>query len=156
MAKVVFPATVSGIIGTVGTGVYYRSTSTKVGYLRSWVMPAYSASNAERAGWVKNLKLIWYEAANAYKAELALYAQKYKDLPVYGDPMATRTKSRFAIWYMMMVNWSLLNPSVDLKTLTDEDFGVTGSQVMTIANAVKNGCLPSVEGYAAFTEDMLS
>lgn len=155
MAKVVFPATVAGIIGTVGTGVYYRSTSTKFGYLRSWVMPSYSLSNQTRAGWVKNLKLIWYEVADDYKAELALYAQKYKDLPVYGDPMATRTKSRFAIWYMMMVKWSLLNPSVDLKSLTAEDLGVTGSEVMTIANAVENGCLPSVEGYDAFTETML-
>ena len=156
MAKVVFPATVSGIIGTVGTGVYYRSTSTKFGYLRSWVMPSYSTSNAERAGWVKNLKFIWYEVGGAYKAELALYAQKYKDLPVYGDPMATRTKSRFAIWYMMMVNWANGNPSVDLKTLTAEDLGITGSQVMTIRNAVENGHLPSVEGYDNFTADMLS
>lgn len=155
MAKVVYPATVAGIIGTVGTGVYYRSTSTKFGYLRSWVMPSYSISNQTRAGWVKNLKLIWYEVEEAYKAELALYAQKYKDLPVYGDPMATRTKSRFAIWYMMMVNWSLLNPSVDLKTLTAQDLGVTGTEVMTIANAVENGCLPSVEGYDAFTVSML-
>ena len=156
MAKVVYPATVAGIIGTVGTGVYYRAGSTKFGYLRSWVMPSYSTSNAERAGWVKNLKLIWYEVAGAYKAELALYAQKYKDLPVYGDPMATRTKSRFAIWYMMMVNWANGNPSVDLKTLTAEDLGITGSEVMTIRNAVVNGHLPSVEGYEDFTEDMLS
>ena len=156
MAKVVYPATVAGIIGTVGTGVYYRAGSTKFGYLRSWVMPSYSTSNAERAGWVKNLKLIWYEVAGAYKAELALYAQKYKDLPVYGDPMATRTKSRFAIWYMMMVNWANGNPSVDLKTLTAEDLGITGSEVMTIRNAVVNGHLPSVEGYVDFTEDMLS
>lgn len=155
MAKVVYPATVAGIIGTVGTGVYYRAGSTKFGYLRSWVMPSYSTSNAERAGWVKNLKLIWYEASGAYKAELALYAQKYKDLPVYGDPMATRTKSRFAIWYMMMVNWANKNPSVDLKTLTAEDLGIAGSEVLTIANAVVNGHLPSVEGYVDFTEDML-
>lgn len=156
MAKVVYPATVAGIIGTVGTGVYYRAGSTKFGYLRSWVMPSYSTSNAERAGWVKNLKFIWYEAATAYKKDLQDYAAKYKDLPVYGDPMATRTKSRFAIWYMMMVSWAASNPSVDLKTLTAEDLGVTGSEVMTIANAVENGHLPSVEGYADFTEAMLS
>lgn len=152
MAKVFYPATVGGIIGTVQTGVYYRSGSTKFGYLRSWVYPKYSASNEERGSWISNLSKLWATGSAAFKDDLRTYAAQYKNLPVYGDPYKHRTSSIFAIWYKAIVAWSLDNPSITLDTITAEDFDIAGGDVSTVKNCMLNGYLPTVDVGSELTE----
>lgn len=152
MAKVFFPATVAGMIGRITTGVYYRSGSTKFGYLRSWVYPKLTNNNAIRGSEYKNLSAIWGDASAEYKADFATYGQKYKDLPVYGNPYTARTASGFAIWLKAMYALQVTQPSVDLATLTSEDMDILSAQVGTLKLCVENNFLPVVEGYETLTE----
>ena len=152
MAKVFFPATVAGMIGRITTGVYYRSGSTKFGYLRSWVYPKLTNNNALRGSEYKNLSAIWGDASAEYKADFATYGQKYKDLPVYGNPYTARTASGFAIWLKAMYALQVTQPTVDLATLTSEDMDVLSAQVGTLKACVVNNFLPVVDGYDTLTE----
>lgn len=152
MAKVYYPATVGGIIGTVNTGVYYRSGSTKFGYLRSWVYPKRSTSNEVRGSWINNLSKIWATGSAEYKADLQSYAAQYKNLPVYGDPYKHRTSSTFAIWYKAVVAWAEDNPSIDLGTLSAEDLSLVATDINTVKNCIDNGYLPIVDDYSSLTE----
>lgn len=152
MAKVFFPATVAGMIGRITTGVYYRSGSTKFGYLRSWVYPKLTNNNALRGSEYKNLSAIWGDASEEYKADFATYGQKYKDLPVYGNPYTARTASGFAIWLKAVYAWKVESPSVDLATLTTEDFELAASACGTLKACVVNNYLPVVDGYETLTE----
>ena len=152
MAKVFFPATVAGMIGRITTGVYYRSGSTKFGYLRSWVYPKLTNNNALRGSEYKNLSAIWGEASAEYKADFATYGQKYKDLPVYGNPYTARTASGFAIWLKAMYALQVTQPSVDLAALTAEDMDMLSAQVGTLKLCVVNNFLPVVDGYDTLTE----
>lgn len=156
MAKIVYAPTVSGIIGTVGTGVYYRSGSAKFGFLRNWVQPDASTSTAERGSWISNLSKIWQEhVIAAGKADFAAYGQLYKNLPVYGDDLARRTASGFAIWYKALYNWSIDLGTIDLSTVTIEDLALYNSTIGKISLLVENGYLPSVEGYGDFQEQWI-
>ena len=152
MAKVFFPATVAGMIGRITTGVYYRSGSTKFGYLRSWVYPKLTNNNALRGAEYKNLSAIWGEASAEYKADFATYGQKYKDLPVYGNPYSARTASGFAIWLKAMYALQIEQPTVDLATLTAEDIDILSAQMGTVKACVENDFLPVVDGYENLTE----
>lgn len=152
MAKVFFPATVAGMIGRITTGVYYRSGSTKFGYLRSWVYPKLTDNNALRGAEYKNLSAIWGDASAEYKADFATYGQKYKDLPVYGNPYSARTASGFAIWLKAMYALSVSQPTVDLATLTTEDIDILSAQMGTVKACVENDFLPVVDGYDTLTE----
>ena len=152
MAKVFFPATVAGMIGRITTGVYYRSGSTKFGYLRSWVYPKLTNNNALRGSEYKNLSAIWGDASAEYKADFATYGQKYKDLPLYGNPYTARTASGFAIWLKAMYALQVTQPSVDLATLTSEDMDVLSAKVGTLKDCVENNYLPVVDGYDTLTE----
>ena len=152
MAKVFFPATVAGMIGRITTGVYYRSGSTKFGYLRSWVYPKLTDNNALRGSEYKNLSAIWGEGSAEYKADFATYGQKYKDLPVYGNPYTARTASGFAIWLKAVYAWADETPTVDLTTLTAADFELVATQLGTLKACVENNYLPVVDGYDTLTE----
>lgn len=152
MAKVFFPATVAGMIGRITTGVYYRSGSTKFGYLRSWVYPKLTNNNALRGAEYKNLSAVWSEASAEYKADFATYGQKYKDLPVYGNPYSARTASGFAIWLKAMYALQVTQPTTDLATLTAEDMDILSAQVGTLKLCVNNNFLPVVDGYDTLTE----
>lgn len=151
MAKVFFPATVAGMIGRITTGVYYRSGSTKFGYLRSWVYPKLTDNNALRGAEYKNLSALWGDASAGYKADFATYGQKYKDLPVYGNPYSARTASGFAIWIKAMYALQVSMPTIDLATLTTEDLEMVAS-VATLKACVENDLLPVVDGYETLTE----
>lgn len=152
MSKVFFPATVAGIIGRITTGVYYRSGSTKFGYLRSWVYPKLTNNNTLRGSEYKNLATIWGDASEEYKANFATYGQKYKDLPVYGNPYTERTASGFAIWLKAVYAWKESQPTTDLATLTTEDFELVAALVGTVKACVDNNFLPVVDGYETLTE----
>ena len=154
MAKFKFAPTISGIIGTLGTGVYYRTNSSKFGILRSWVMPKPSISTSTRGSWISNLSKIWKgEAVQAGKDDFTTYGQKYKDLPVYGEDMKVRTASSFAIWYKAIYNWSVDLGTVDLSTITMDDFVLVADQIGTVKLCVENGYLPVVEGYEDLDHD---
>ncbi len=156
MAKFKFAPTIAGIIGTLGTGVYYRTNSSKFGLLRTWVMPKPSTSTALRGSYISNLSKVWNESATAEgKADLATYGQKYKLLPVYGEGLSVRTASGFAIWYKALYAYSEAVPQVDLSTLTAEDIALVGSNINTVAVLVANGYLPAVDGYELLTQSII-
>lgn len=156
MAKFKFAPTIAGIIGTLGTGVYYRTNSSKFGLLRTWVMPKPSTSTALRGSYISNLSKVWNESATAEgKADLATYGQKYKLLPVYGEGLSVRTASGFAIWYKALYAYSEAVPQVDLSTLTAEDIALVGSDINTVAVLVANGYLPAVDGYELLTQSII-
>lgn len=157
MAKFKFAPTIAGIIGTLGTGVYYRTNSSKFGLLRTWVMPKPSASTVLRGSYISNLSKVWNETATVEgKADLATYGQKYKLLPVYGEGLSVRTASGFAIWYKALYAYSVAVPSVDLSTLTAGDIVLVGSNINTVAHLVVNGFLPAVDGYELLTERIIA
>lgn len=157
MAKFKFAPTIAGIIGTLGTGVYYRTNSSKFGLLRTWVMPKPSASTALRGSYISNLSKVWNESATVNgKADLATYGQKYKLLPVYGEGLSVRTASGFAIWYKALYAWSVAVPSVDLSSLVTEDIALAGTEINTVANLVDNGYLPAVDGYELLTAQIIA
>jgi hypothetical protein len=156
MAKFKFAPTIAGIIGTLGTGVYYRTNSSKFGLLRTWVMPKPSASTVLRGSYISNLSKVWKEAGtNEGKADLATYGQKYKLLPVYGEGLSVRTASGFAIWYKALYAYSEAVPQVDLSTLAAEDIALVGSDINTVADLVENGYLPAVDGYELLTRPII-
>ena len=156
MAKFKFAPTIAGIIGTLGTGVYYRTNSAKFGLLRTWVMPKPSASTVLRGSYISNLSKVWKEAAtDEGKIDLATYGQKYKLLPVYGEGLSVRTASGFAIWYKALYAYSVAVPTVDLSTLTAEDIALTHTTINSVAALVNNGYLPAVDGYELLTEEII-
>lgn len=156
MAKFKFAPTIAGIIGTLGTGVYYRTNSAKFGLLRTWVMPKPSASTVLRGSYISNLSKVWKETATVDgKADLATYGQKYKLLPVYGEGLSVRTASGFAIWYKALYAYSVAVPTVDLSTLTAEDIALTHTTINSVAALVNNGYLPAVDGYELLTEEII-
>lgn len=157
MAKFKFAPTIAGIIGTLGTGVYYRTNSSKFGLLRTWVMPKPSASTVLRGSYISNLSKVWKESATvAGKADLATYGQKYKLLPVYGEGLSVRTASGFAIWYKALYAYSVAVPSVDLSSLVAEDIALAGPGINTVAALVENGYLPAVDGYELLTAQIIA
>lgn len=157
MAKFKFAPTIAGIIGTLGTGVYYRTNSSKFGLLRTWVMPKPSASTVLRGSYISNLSKVWKESATvAGKADLATYGQKYKLLPVYGEGLSVRTASGFAIWYKALYAYSVAVPSVDLSSLVAEDIALAGPDINTVAALVENGYLPAVDGYELLTAQIIA
>ena len=156
MAKFKFAPTIAGIIGTLGTGVYYRTNSAKFGLLRTWVMPKPSASTVLRGSYISNLSKVWKEAGtDEGKIDLATYGQKYKLLPVYGEGLSVRTASGFAIWYKALYAYSVAVPATDLSTLTAEDIELLETQINSVAALVNNGYLPAVDGYEALTEPII-
>jgi hypothetical protein len=156
MAKFKFAPTIAGIIGTLGTGVYYRTNSAKFGLLRTWVMPKPSASTVLRGSYISNLSKVWKESAHVDgKADLATYGQKYKLLPVYGEGLSVRTASGFAIWYKALYAYSVAVPATDLSTLSDGDIELVASQINTVAALVNNGYLPAVDGYELLTKPII-
>ena len=157
MAKFKFAPTIAGIIGTLGTGVYYRTNSAKFGLLRTWVMPKPSTSTVLRGSYISNLSKVWKESGNSEgKVDLAAYGQKYKLLPVYGEGLSVRTASGFAIWYKALYAYSEAVPATDLSTLTAEDIALIGSDINTVADLVENGYLPAVDGYELLTKQRIA
>lgn len=156
MAKFKFAPIIAGIIGTLGTGVYYRTNSAKFGLLRTWVMPKPSTSTVLRGSYISNLSKVWTENATENgKADLAAYGQKYKLLPVYGEGLSVRTASGFAIWYKALYAYSVAVPATDLSTLTAEDIALIGSDINTVADLIANGYLPAVDGYELLTKQII-
>lgn len=156
MAKVIYPPVVSGIVGRVTTGVYYRARGTRFGYMRSYVMPKITAHNNLLGSYLTNIRLIWVtDIEAAYMLDLLDYANKYKDLPIYGDDSKQRTKSAFAIWYKILMAWQASDPThVDLSSIVTADIITLMAGNLSIKDQVDEGWLPVVDGYTAYTNDM--
>lgn len=150
MAKIYYPPTVGGIIGTVNGGVYYRSNNTKFGYLRSWKYPKLTANNTEKGLWMKNARGFWQNAAAGYKTDFTAYGQLYQNLPYSGEPYRSRTASGFAIFFKALTAWAEDLGTVDLASLTQEDFELAGNKMSSVVTCVQNGYIPVVEGYEEF------
>lgn len=155
MAKIHFPATVAGMSGTIGNGVYYRSQSNKFGYLRNWVMPTMTPNNSLHGAIMKNMADIWQDCSELYKADAKAYAAKARLLPIYGDDTRVRANNGFAYFVSCIQKWYDTNPAgIDLKTVTLEDILSLPAPLTSIAQAVNSGFLPAVPGYEAYTEEM--
>lgn len=155
MAKIHYPATVAGITGSIGNGVYYRSVSTRFGYIRNWVMPTLTPNNALRGSIMKNLADIWKDASELYKADFKAYAAKARLLPIYGNDTSVRANNGFAYFVMAMQGWSdIATPNVSLATITLEDITSAPAPLVTVSGAVIADLIPAVTGYEAYTEEI--
>ena len=147
--KVVFKygiATYSGLIDEMVYGSY-RDDKLCIG--RDYVYPRLTANNALVGSVGKNLAELWSNASAEYKADLKTYAQRNG---MENVPKTQLPPTNYALWIKLMYAWADENPSVDLKTLTAEDFGITGSAVSTVKNAIDNGYLDKVSMYDDLTE----
>lgn len=154
MAKVLYAPTVDGIVGRSGTGVYYRGKSSIFGYLRQWVVPKYTEQN-ETMG--KTLRVVaeCYKSTNpVFREELKEYTKKYSDLGVRKRILRARANSEFAVFYLMLWNYSKENPSMDITAMTVEDFDIVAAAIKSIKLAVEASYLPSVEGYEEWTANI--
>jgi|WetSurMetagenome_2_1015567.scaffolds.fasta_scaffold126174_4 hypothetical protein len=157
MAKVIYPPTVGGIVGRVTTGVYYRARGTRFGYMRSYVMPRITTHNNLLGSYITNLKTIWQSVTANYKEQLDFYAVLYKDLPIFGDDSKQRTRSKFAIWYKILMFAQAQDPThLDLATATIQDLKTLASDFMDISSAVTMGAIPAVTGYENWAEEMFT
>lgn len=155
MAKIHFPATVAGMSGTIGTGVYYRSPSIKFGYLRTWVMPTMNANNALRGSIMKNLSVVWKDALTGYKTDFKSYAAKARLMPIYGNDTSVRANNGFAYFVKACQGWYDSSPStVDLETITAEDIASLPAPLITVSGAVHAGYIAIVPGFEAYTAEI--
>ncbi len=147
--KVVFKygiATYSGLIDEMVYGSY-RDGKLCIG--REYVYPRLTANNTLLGSVGSNLAMLWGEASSAYKTDLKTYSQRNGTENI---PKTQLPPTNYALWIKLMYAWADENPSVDLKTLTAEDFGITGSAVSTVKNAIDNGYLDKVSMYDDLTE----
>lgn len=155
MAKIHFPATVAGISGTIGNGVYYRSPSIKFGYIRTWVMPTLNANNALRGAIMKNLADVWKSSLTGYKTNFKAYAAKARLIPIYGNDTSVRANNGFAYFVKACQRWHDSSPStINLETITAEDIASLPAPLITVAGAVNAGYIEAVPGFEAYTSEI--
>ena len=58
----------------------------------------------------------------------------------------------YALWVKALHAWQDKTPSIDISTLTVEDFELGGASVSTVKNAIENGFLKKVANYDDLTE----
>ena len=147
MAKIKYASFVAGLAGKSGSSVFFRSTSSGFGYMRTLVQPAYTATNQDRGEEMNNIAIQYHAMLAPAKANFVTYANKYKNLPPEGGDLSARANNAMACFVLML--WNIKKPdpiSVDLKTITISD--VKQLFATNIAEAVEAGYLPSVPGYA--------
>ena len=147
--KVIFKYGISTYSGTIDQMVYgsYRDGKLCIG--REYVYPRLTVQNETIGARGSNLSKLWSEGSADYKADLKAYAQ------LNGSENVRKTQlppNSYALWIKLMHAWAEDNPSVDLSTLTGEDFGLSGGDVSTVKNAITNGYLAKVSEYDTLTE----
>ena len=147
--KVKFKYGIATYSGTIDEMVYgsYRDGKLCIG--REYVYPRLTDNNASLGLSGSNLAKLWGEASAEYKADLKTYAQRNGTENI---PRTQLPPTNFALWIKLMYAWQKDNSSVDLGTISAEDFGLAGSAVSTIKNAVNNGYLLKVSQYEDLTE----
>ena len=138
-------ATYSGLIDEMVYGSY-RDHKLCIG--RDYVYPRLTANNELLGSIGTNLAMLWGEASVGYKADLKAYGLLNGTENI---PKTQLPPNSYALWIKLMYAWADANPSVDLKSLTAEDFGITGGDVSTVKNAIDNGFLDKVSDYADLT-----
>lgn len=155
MAKIFYPATVTGITGQIANGVYYRSISNRFGYMRAYVMPALTTNNALRGSIMKNLSVVWKDAAALYKADFKAYAAKARLIPIYGNDNSVRANNGFAYFVKACQGWYDSSPTtVNLETITAEDISSLPAPIITVAGSVGAGFIDAVSGYEEYTNEI--
>lgn len=149
--KVYHKYAVGAYSGTIDDSVFYATKTRTRSIMRRWVMPRLTVNNTLLGDIGKNLAVLWGDGSADYKADLKTYTERY-----FGETPSEDgfdgNRSPYANWVRLMYAWADDNPSVDLKTLTAADLGVTGSAVSSVKNAVDNGYLPMISNYADLTE----
>lgn len=154
MAKVLYAPTVDGIVGRSGTGVYYRGKSSIFGYLRQWVVPKYTEQNETMGKTLRVVAECYKSTTTLFRADLKEYTLKYSDLGVRKRILRARANSEFAVFYLMLWNYSKANPSMAITAMTVEDFDIVAAAIQNVKGAVEASYLPSVEGYETLTATM--
>lgn len=149
--KVYHKYAVGAYSGTIDDSVFYATKTRTRSIMRRWVMPRLTVNNTLLGDIGKNLAVLWGDGSAVYKANLKTYTERY-----FGETPSEDgfdgNRSPYANWVRLMYAWADENPSVDLKTLTAEDFGITGGPVSTVKNAIDNGFLPPISNYADLTQ----
>ena len=152
MPKVFFPATITGLSGTIANGVYSRSRSDKFGYMRAYVMPTATENNTLRGNIMRNLSKVWADADPDYKSDFQLYANQAKNMPIYGNDGSVRANNSFAYFVHGMQEYYYANTaSVSLETITAEDIASLGTGMASVRLAIEAGMLDSIPDYSTLT-----
>ncbi|MDD3144286.1 MAG: hypothetical protein PHG32_08835 [Candidatus Cloacimonetes bacterium] len=147
--KVKFKYAIRTYSGTIDEMVYgsYRDDKLCIG--REYVYPRLTTNNALVGSVGSNLATLWANASAEYKADLKEYGLRNGSQNI---PKTQLPPTNYALWIKLMYAWHEDNPSVDLSTLTVEDFELGGASVSTVKNAIDNGYLDPVSVYDDLTE----
>ena len=147
--KVKFKYGIATYSGTIDEMVYgsYRDDKLCIG--REYVYPRLTEYNAAIGAAGANLAILWASGSAEYKANLKEYAQRNGTENV---PKTQLPPNSYALFIKLIYAWAVDNPSIDLGTITSEDFGLAGGDVSTVKNAIDNGYLAEVASYDDLTE----
>ncbi|HQM79627.1 MAG TPA: hypothetical protein PKV12_02840 [Candidatus Syntrophosphaera sp.] len=146
--KVKFKYGIRTYSGKLDELVFSSYRKGKLCIAREFVYPRITPHNNEIGSVGKNLGLLWAEGSDEFKSQLAMYAKLNATENVPANQWAPNA---YALWVQLMHKWAADHDDVDLKTLTVEDFAVTGITVSTVKNCVLNGYLKPVTGYDTMT-----
>lgn len=148
MAKIKYASFVAGLSGKSGASVFFRSSSTGFGYMRSFTYPKLTTVNALRGAEFKNLTEQLKFVSTEGIADLKAYAAKYRNLPQVGEgDLSARANNHVAIWIMAIHNCHKDNSaSLDVGTVTLSDLR-TLFDFGDVNALVSHGWLPAVPGW---------
>lgn len=153
MAKIKYASFIAGLSGKSGASVFFRSSSTGFGYLRSFTYPKLTTVNELRGAEFKNLteQLKFITALGLQ--DLKAYAAKYRNLPQVGEgDLSARANNHVAIWIMAIHNCHKDNAlSLDVRTVTLSDLK-TLFDFTDVASVINHGWLPAVPGWEDLNE----
>lgn len=151
LMKVYHKYAVGAYSGTIEDGVYWPAASKLRSYMRKYVVPRATQYTATLGSIAANLAVLWGSGSAEYKADLKTYTERaFGEYP--SDDGFDGNRSPYANFIKLMYAWAVDNPSVDLTTITSEDFGLAGGDVSTVKNAVLNGYLPAITNIDDLTE----
>ncbi|MCB5285637.1 MAG: hypothetical protein LHW45_08625 [Candidatus Cloacimonetes bacterium] len=147
--KVKFKYAIRTYSGTIDEMVYgsYRDDKLCIG--REYVYPRLTANNEALGSVGSNLATLWANASAEYKADLKEYGLRNGSQNI---PKTQLPPTNYALWIKLMYAWKEDTPSVDLATLTVEDFELAGDTAATVKNAIDSGYLDPVSVYDDLTE----
>jgi len=156
MAKIKYASFVTGLSGKSGSSVFYRSQSSTFGYLRNYVTPIYTDTNAERGKEFANLGVQFRALSSAAKTDFQDYARKYRLLPASGSgELGVRANNGMACFVKMM--WNIkkeAGESVNLASIVLSDI-TTLFFATSVKAVIDAGYLPAVDGYEEYDADFI-
>ncbi|PKN73506.1 MAG: hypothetical protein CVU50_01975 [Candidatus Cloacimonetes bacterium HGW-Cloacimonetes-3] len=140
--------TYSGTLDEMTFGSYLKG---KLCIGREYVIPKLTANNTLMGAVCKNLAEVYGDCSTGYKADLKTYA----GLNAVNIPKGKLPPTSFAIFMKMMYLFSELDEGhIDLSTVTLTDLQTLGGDIASVADAVENGYLKSVDGADELTANM--